>query len=113
MDKIILVDGVRYHAEKASDPRPYVVIRATSAGAFFGRLEKKEGDTVTLSASRRLWYWSGANSLSELATLGVKNPKECKFPVALDTHEILGVCEIIHATDAAKKSIDAVPVWSA
>jgi len=33
MENTIVVNGVNYYPEKASDPRPYVVIRATSAGA--------------------------------------------------------------------------------
>jgi hypothetical protein len=114
MDDIILVNGVRYHAEKQKDEHPWVIVRSAEAGVFFGELaERNDGNTVLLHSSRRLWYWSGAASLSELSVKGVKNPSECKFPIAVEDHEIFGVCEILQVTEEAKKSIDSVPVWSA
>lgn len=93
-------------------PKPYVIIRATHAGVFAGTLEKKIGDEVTLSDARRVWYWSGAASLSQLATDGTKNPSGCKMPCAVSEITILGVIEIIKATDVSKNSLNSVPVWS-
>jgi hypothetical protein len=93
----------------------YVVVRADTAGAFFGKLvsqDIKEG-AVVLDDCRRLWYWSGAASLSELAQRGVKNPTQCKFPEATNGHMILRVAEIIPATAEAVKSIQGVPIWKA
>ena len=114
MDDVIIVKGVRYHAEKEKSEHPWVIVRSAEAGVFFGKLaERNDGNTVLLNSSRRLWYWSGAASLSELSVKGVKNPLECKFPVAVEDHEIFGVCEILQVTEEAKKSIDSVPVWSA
>ena len=88
-----------------------VIIRADRAGVFYGTLDKKEGNEVTLKNCRRIWYWSGAASLSELAVSGVKNPKECKFTVTVPSITILGVIEIIPCTPDAIKNIEAVPVW--
>lgn len=96
--------------KKSSDR---VIVRSTNAGVFLGRLVSRVGDSVTLSDTRRLWYWDGAATLSELATEGVSRPKSCKFPVATEgPHTILGVIEIIPTTERACTSIDAVPVWS-
>ena len=36
----------------------------------------KDGDEVELKNCRRIWYWNGAASLSELALSGVKRD-EC------------------------------------
>lgn len=113
MDDIILVNGVRYHAEKEKSEHRWVIVRSAEAGVFFGELGERNGNTVVLHSSRRLWYWSGAASLSELSVKGVKNPLECKFPIAVEDHEIFGVCEILQVTEEAKKSIYSVPVWSA
>jgi hypothetical protein len=91
----------------------YMVVRTRDAGVFAGYFESKTGDEVTLTKARRIWYWAGAASLSQLAMEGTKDPKECKFPCAVDRVILLGVIEIIPATEAARKSIEGVPVWSA
>lgn len=91
-----------------------VMIRSTNAGVFYGKLVSRDGDTVVLKNSRRVWYWAGAATLSELATRGTSKPTECKFPAPIQgRHTILGVCEIIEMTDEAVKSLDALPVWTA
>jgi len=113
MDDIILVNGVRYHAEKEKSKHPYVIVRSAEAGVFFGELGERNGTTVLMYSSRRLWYWSGAASLSELSVKGVKNPSDCKFPITVEDHEIFNVCEILQVTEEARKSINSVPVWSA
>lgn len=90
-----------------------VIVRSRDAGVFAGTLISRPSETsVILKDARRLWYWDGAATLSELATKGTSNPGACKFPAPVTSIEILGICEIIPLTDDAKKSIDAVAVWS-
>lgn len=91
--------------------RKYVIVRTYSAGVFAGELEKKNGKEVTLINARRLWYWDGAASLSQLAMEGVKKPENCKFPCEVDTIVLLESIEIIDCTKAARKSIKDVPIW--
>jgi len=91
--------------------KPYVIIRAAQAGVFAGNLVKKDGTEVTLSDARRIWQWSGAASLSQLAMEGTRNPDGCKFPQAVSEITILGVIEIIPTTEVAQKNIKSVPVW--
>ena len=88
-----------------------VIIRADRAGVFFGTITRKDGNEVELKDCRRLWYWDGACSISELAVNGTVAPKQCKFSVTVPEITVLGVVEIIHCTGAAVKSIEAVPVW--
>ena len=89
----------------------YVVVRSRGAGVFVGLIVSKKDQSVVLKDARRLWYWKGASSLSQLAMEGVKCPKECKFPIPVDRVEIFEVLEILDMTVEAKKSIDGVPVW--
>jgi hypothetical protein len=93
--------------------KEYVIIRTYSAGVFAGFLEKRDGREVLLTDARRLWYWEGAASLSELAMKGVAKPGECKFPCAVDRVELLEAIEVIYCTEEAKKSIEDVPEWTA
>lgn len=88
-----------------------VIIRADRAGVFYGTLAEKNGNEVTLTDCRRIWYWSGAASLSELALSGVTSPGDCKFTVTVQSITILGVIEIIPCSDQAVKCIESVPVW--
>lgn len=88
-----------------------VIIRATNAGVFYGTLKKKTGDEVTLTNVRRIWYWSGAASLSQLAVTGTVDPRNCKFTVTVPEMTILGVIEIIPCTPEAIRSIESVAEW--
>lgn len=58
----------------------YCMVRTYSAGVFAGTLAERKGKEARLTDARRIWYWRGAASLSELATKGPATPKECKFP---------------------------------
>ena len=90
-----------------------VIVRADRAGVFFGEIIERNGSEVKMKDVRRLWYWDGAASLSQLAVEGVSKPQNCKFTVTVTTVVILGVIEIIPCTEQAVKSINSVPVWRA
>jgi len=89
----------------------HVVVRTYSAGVFAGVLVSREGKEVKLKNARRLWYWSGAASLSQLAMEGVKDPGECKFPCPVDEIVLTEAIEIIPMRPEAVTSIAEVPVW--
>ena len=88
-----------------------VIIRGNRSGVEFGELVAQNGSEVTLKHARRIWYWSGAASLSQLAKDGTSNPASCKFTVTVDSITILDAIEIIPCTDRAIKSIEEVSVW--
>ncbi len=106
----ILIDGVPYVAKSDLDENR-VIIRTQNAGVHYGTIETRDGSEVCLADSRRLWFWKGAASLSQLATEGVKCPSECKFAVSVPTITLLQVIEIIPCTTQAVKCIDAVEEW--
>jgi hypothetical protein len=92
-----------------------VIIRADRAGVFYGTLAEVEsnGDKlqVELTDLRRLWYWNGACSLTQLAEEGTKSPNECNFTMRQASAVIIGVIEILPCTESACKSIEAVEEW--
>src|ERR1017187_6158184 len=100
-------------AAKKAAKKPYVIVRTYSAGVFAGTLESRKEREVTLSDARRLWYWSGAASLSQLAVSGTSNPGACKFPVPVPTVILTEAIEILIVTAEAQASIAAVKVWKA
>lgn len=90
-----------------------VIVRGDRSGVFFGTLTKKEGREVTLQNCRRLWYWDGANSVSQLAVEGTVRPRNCKFTVTVEEMVVLDAIEILPCTEKAVKSIEGVAVWKA
>ena len=92
------------------DNRWYIV-RATNAGVFFGHITDRDRDIVSMTDVRRIWYWDGAASLSQMAVDGVKKPLDCKFTVTVPEMTILGVIEIIPCSDKAANCILEVPEW--
>lgn len=87
-----------------------VIIRADRAGVFYGTIVRKDGNEVELKDCRRIWYWDGAASLSEIAVSGVKH-ETSKITVTVESIVILGVIEIITCTEEAIKNIESAPVW--
>lgn len=115
----ITINGVKYvpassvnaEAPKLSG-KPYVIVRTYSAGVFAGYLNSREGKEVELLNARRLWYWDGAASLSELSQLGTKSPEKCKFPQQVPSIVLTEAIEILTVSAKAKESIDSVKVWT-
>ena len=88
-----------------------VIIRGDRSGVEFGELVEQNGSVVTLKNARRLWYWAGAASLSQLAMDGTKRPQDCKFTVTVSSITILDAVEIIPCTDKAIKASEEVDEW--
>ncbi len=121
MNERIMIDNVEYiRADAASvaqapllDGMEYCMVRTYSAGVFAGYIESRDGKEVVMRKARRIWYWEGAASLSQLATDGTSKPDKCKFPCEVDKVILTEVIEIIPMTEKAKKSIAEVQVWKA
>jgi len=107
----IIIDGDEYIRTDKQSPTDYKIVRTHSAGVFAGYIESRNGQEVVMRNARRLWYWSGAASLSQLAIDGVSAPQNCKFPEAVNRVELLQAIEILDVTEKARLSINAVPIW--
>ena len=88
-----------------------VIVRGDHSGVEFGTLVAHKGSEVTLHNARRIWYWDGAATLSQLAKDGTAIPSNCKFTVYVESITILDAIEIIPCTDKAIKSIEGVKEW--
>jgi len=111
VDLIEVLDGGKPLVKPDPLVGQYVIVRTYSAGVFAGILDSRNGKEVTVKNARRLWQWSGAASLSQLAMEGVKNPDGCKFPCEVDFVFLTEAIEVLPVTEAARKSIAEVPVW--
>ena len=88
-----------------------VIVRGDRSGVFFGTLISRSGQEVKLADCRRLWYWAGAASISQIAVDGVATPENCKFTVAVPEIEILDAIEVIPCSEKAIECIESVWVW--
>ena len=89
----------------------YVIVRGDSSGVFAGTLVSQEDRKVVLSGVRRLWRWYGATECLQIATEGVKRPKDCRFTLTAESITLLDAIEVIPTTGEAEAIIKAVPVW--
>lgn len=115
---VVTINGIKYAPidsllEKAPklDGMKYCIVRTYSAGVFAGYVESRNGQEVVLRNVRRIWYWDGAASLSQLANEGVNKPENCKFAMIVDKIEVLQAIEILDCTAKAKKVIEGVKIW--
>lgn len=109
--KNITIDGVEYApVNRVSDN--IKIVRTYSAGVFMGVLESRDGKEGVMRNARRLWYWAGAASLSQLAMEGTSEPENCKFPCTVDRVELTEIIEVLDCTESSVASIGEVPIWS-
>ena len=87
------------------DGMEYKIVRTYTAGVFAGYIESQNGKEIVIRKARRLWYWDGAASLSQLAMEGVKKPENCKFPCEVDKIELTEAIEILDVTKQAQQNI--------
>ena len=114
--KEIIIDGIEYVPKRIAFEKngmKYCIVRTYSAGVFAGFIEKWNGKEVVIRDARRIWYWEGAATLSQLAMSGTSKPNSCKFPETMDRVTVTEAIEIIECTPKAMKSIAEVPVWRA
>ena len=89
-----------------------VIVRCDSAAAHYGTLVRLDDNSVELTDARRIWYWEGAATLSELAQRGTSRPTACRWPCPVDYVILRDWCEIIAVSSEAVQSLAQIPVWS-
>lgn len=115
-DNEIYINGVKYikadsvHTMAHDDGLKYCIVRTYSAGVHIGFIKTLEGKTVVMHQSRRLWRWTGAASLSQVAIDGCHSDK---FTVAVPEIILTEAIEVIPCTANAKKILDGIKPWTA
>lgn len=87
-----------------------VIVRADRAGVFYGTLTAKEGDEVQLSNARKIYYWSGANAIQQIATDGVDGVNS-KLTVSVEEITVMQVIEIIPCTEKSITNLENLKEW--
>ena len=87
----------------------HVIVRTYSAGVHFGHFAKRAGKEVTLTNSRRIWYWQGAFTLNALATNGPGTGSKISDYVQSIT--LTEAIEIIDCSDHAARVFEELKSW--
>lgn len=89
----------------------HVIVRSNLAGVFFAILKAKNGTELTLSKARKFYYFSGANTVEDLADKGAMNVDKCKLTVEIDEMIISDYVQILPCTTKAINKIKTIPIW--
>ena len=107
-------DSINSNPVYNTEGLPLVMIRTYSAGVHFGYLSKKvstlAGMEVTLLNARRVYQWSGAMTLSQLAMEGSTKQNDCKFTMEVSKIELVAI-EIIEITEVAANNFNQIKPW--
>jgi len=107
-------DAIKQKAETV-DGMERCIVRSYGAGVFIGYVAEQKselnGINIILKQAKRIHYWDGACSLTQLALEGTKSPQNCRITDAVDSQFVANIIEIIPVTKQASKNIDEVVAW--
>ena len=90
----------------------HVIVRSNLAGVFFGILIAKDGEELTLKDGRKFFYFSGANTVEDLAMQGALNVDSCKLTIPVSEIVISKFEQILPCTKESVNQIKSIPIWS-
>jgi hypothetical protein len=97
-------------AEKC-DGLEYAILRTRMFGVMAGYVKHAGERKCVILNGRRLWKFSGAETLEEVAVYGASNVAGCKFGPVSPRQEIHEDYALIYCTAAGKEMIQGTPVW--
>jgi predicted oxidoreductase len=88
-----------------------VIVRGIQSGVYFGTLKKNSKDNVVLENVRNLWYYKGANNLSDVATKGISRT-DSKISCVVSEMEFKDIIQIIPCSQKSIESIENADIWT-
>jgi len=87
-----------------------VIARIERAGVFHGTLDYIDNEIIRLKDTRRIYYWNGALSVTDMAAKGITGGK---VTVPVTTVEFMSdkIVELNECSNEASSSIEAIKVW--
>lgn len=87
-----------------------IIARIDRAGVFHGTLDHIDNDIMRLKDARRIYYWEGALSVTDMAANGLRAGK-ISAPVTTVEFMTSKVVELNECTNEASRSIESIKVW--
>ena len=87
-----------------------IIARIERAGVFHGTLDCIDKEVIRLKDARRIYYWNGALSVTDMAAKGITGGK---VTIPVTTVEFLSnkIVELNECSDDATKSIESIKPW--
>lgn len=85
------------------------IVRSEKAGVFYAEIKERRGSEIDLTDARRIYYWQGAATCSQIAVDGIAQGS--KVTCSVPEMTVFGVIEVIPCSEKAVASINGVPVW--
>jgi len=87
-----------------------IIARIERAGVFHGTLDHIDNEIMRLKDARRIYYWNGALSVTDIAAKGITGGK-VTIPVTTVEFMSDNVVELNECSEEASKSIEAIKPW--
>lgn len=89
-----------------------IIARIDRAGVFHGVLDYKDANVTRMKDVRRIYYWQGALSVTDMAVNGIKAGK-VTVPASCVEFETNNVVELIECSLEASEKIKKITRWKA
>jgi hypothetical protein len=104
-------------AKKKKSEGKYVLARCQLAGMHIGTIESQDAEFLTLVGARRIWYWKGAASASEIALSGMRRECHDQNKVSVEVPRVrlrqFDVIELLDVTAEARGNLAEIKPWKA
>ena len=91
----------------------HVILRDDKAGIFFGILKGIEANKVVLLHDvRKIYKWSGANTIEDIAMKGIINHENSKVTIQVNSLLLGNFDQIVICTKEAITDLNKIPIWS-
>ena len=87
-----------------------VIARIDRAGVFHGTLDYIDNEIIRLKDARRIYFWEGALSVTDIAARGISCGK-LTFPVTTVEFMSDKIVELNECSAEATKSIESIKPW--
>lgn len=87
-----------------------IIARIDRAGVFHGTLDYIDGEIIRLKDARRIYYWNGALSVTDIAAKGITGGN---VTIPVSTVEFMSnkIIELNECSEEATKSIESIKAW--
>ena len=87
-----------------------IIARIERAGVFHGTLDYIDNEIIRLKDARRIYYWDGALSVTDMAAKGITGGK-VTIPVTTVEFMSDNIVELNECIKYASKSIETIKPW--
>lgn len=87
------------------------LVGCNRSGIFYGEVVKATKDETIVKNCRKIFFWTGAACIEQLAEEGTTRPNDCKFTMSVDEVVLFDATQIIPCKDMAINNIEEVSEW--